>query len=223
MTFSPNWDGDTQCSSYLVDLASKIASAQSTGPGPKSGPEIDDVEEEFLREMRTGIRPCESHRLEAAGRILADLARQGWVIEVDNNVVLVTQKNEDGLSVQDQKNRIREQELIKRDEQLAIPSVRRFIQNMESSKLHADQFVSVFSLMRDGQELAEALKSHRDREILADGFQEIIQPYVQVIESELDECQFTGLKLTDIWRYFRHWKWNVGSIYRIYSIGTKAG
>ena len=204
ITFGPNWDGDTQCSSYLVDLASKIASVQSTGPDPKSGPEIDDVEEEFLREMRTSIRPCESHRLEAAGRILVDLARQGWTIEVDNNVVVVIQKDEDGLSVQDQKKRIREQELIKRNEQLRIPSVRRFIQNMESSKLHADQFVSVFSLMRDGQELAESLKNYRDRGILADGFQEIIQPYVQVIESEDDECQFTGLKLTDIWRYFRH-------------------
>lgn len=204
ITFSPNWDGDTQCSSYLVVLASNIASVQSTDPAAKSSPEIDDVEEEFLRGMRTSIRPSESHRLEAAGRILVDLARQGWTVEVDNNVVVVIQNDGDGLSVQDQKNRIREQELIKRNEQLATPSVRRFIQNMESSRLHADQFVSVFSLMRDGQELAELLKNYRDRGILADGFQEIIQPYVQVIESEVDECQFTGLKLTDIWRYFRH-------------------
>ena len=204
MIFSPDWKDDIRCSPYLVRLASGLIDTVLVEPETKLGPTIDDIEEAFLRDIRSNFLPSESHRLEAAGHILIDLARQGWAIEVEDNVVVLNQKDEQSLTVQGQKLRIREQELIKRNEQLRTPSVRRFIQDMESSKLHKDEFVSVFSLMRDGEELAEALRDYRDRESLADGFKRLIQPYIQVVPADDEKCQFTGLKLTDIWRYFRH-------------------
>ena len=159
MIFSPDWKDDIRCSPYLVRLASGLIDTVLVEPETKLGPTIDDIEEAFLRDIRSNFLPSESHRLEAAGHILIDLARQGWAIEVEDNVVVLNQKDEQSLTVQGQKLRIREQELIKRNEQLRTPSVRRFIQDMESSKLHKDEFVSVFSLMRDGEELAEALRA----------------------------------------------------------------
>jgi len=94
-----------------------------------------------------------------------------------------------------EKARIRRQELVRRDEQLRRPSVRRFIEGMERAHEHNDRLISIFDLMRDGRELAEALE--RDPES-----DQIIQPYVQVVDGST--CELTGFKLHDIWRYFRH-------------------
>ena len=103
------------------------------------------------------------------------------------------------------KARVREQELIKRDEQLSTAAVRRFIQEMEINRLHGDKFVSVFSLMRDGRELASKLRevrrlSQAQRE---SKLKEIVDPYLQFV-SEDARCKHTGLRLQDIWRYARH-------------------
>src|SRR5262249_33128494 len=68
------------------------------------------------------------------------------------------------------------------------------------------QLVSVFSLMRDGKELAAKLAGvvsapDNDRLRLA---AETVSPYLQFIRGEGDRCRWTGLRLMDIWRYFRH-------------------
>ncbi len=101
-----------------------------------------------------------------------------------------------------EKGRVRKQELIKRDEQLAVPSVRRFIADMEKPREYGGRFVSIFSLMRDGQELRTAIEgiSNQDNPSL---LRSVIDPYVQMV-SNTDRCQYTGLRLGDIWRYFRH-------------------
>jgi hypothetical protein len=77
---------------------------------------------------------------------------------------------------------------------------------MEARRLFQDRFVSIFSLMRDGQALATRLRdirrSRQDAQrlqVLAD----VIQPYVQFFQ-ENERCPQTGLRLQDIWRYFRH-------------------
>lgn len=66
---------------------------------------------------------------------------------------------------------------------------------MERTHEHGDRLVSVFNLMRDGRELADALQG-------AATATDAVKPYVQVVDSST--CERTGFKLHDIWRYFRH-------------------
>jgi hypothetical protein len=76
---------------------------------------------------------------------------------------------------------------------------------MERRRVHDGRFVSIFSLMRDGRELASALQMARAA--LTNGttkpLDAIIAPYLQVAATG-ERCAFTGLLLQDIWRYFRH-------------------
>ena len=133
--------------------------------------------------------------LDAALSVLADLVAQGWSLKVDGESLSVLAPGVISDPVAE-KQRVRDQELLKRDEQLATPSVRRFIERMERPREYGGNFVSVFSLMRDGAELADSLTS---KGATADA----IDPYVQVIHRS-DRCDHTGLRLHDIWRYFRH-------------------
>lgn len=134
-------------------------------------------------------------RLAAAAHIVIDLVDQGWTMEVNTDGPLLspprphTDRNTE-------KARIRRQEHLRRDAQLRQPSVGRFIDSMERSHQHDGRLVSIFNLMRDGRELAEALETDADTV-------NTIQPYVQIVDSE-STCELTGFKLHDIWRYFRH-------------------
>lgn len=145
-----------------------------------------------------------SRGLAAAVHVVDDLADQGWTVRVGaDGLVAVAPPDPDGDPAME-KRRVRRQELLKRDEQLATPAVRRFIAEMESPREFDGKFVSIFSVMRDGRELAEQL---RDIRKLGTGdltdWQAAIDPYVQVI-SNGERCAHTGLRLIDIWRYFRH-------------------
>ncbi len=134
-------------------------------------------------------------RLAAAAHTLIDLVDQGWIIQVDKLGALLSPPDVH-LDSQSEKARIRRQEHIRRDAQLRQSSVRRFVVKMERPHEHCDRLVSVFDLMRDGQELADALANEGDAS-------QAIQPYVQIADSSL-KCELTGLNLHDIWRYFRH-------------------
>ena len=112
-------------------------------------------------------------------------------------------------SIETRKAQIRAAHLIERDAQLCQPSVRRFIRDMERRRLHRGAWHSIFSLMRDGRELAERLRQAAqvtfgpDR---LDALRKIVDPYVQLVDPAAC-CEFTGLRLLDVWRYFRH-TWN---------------
>jgi hypothetical protein len=77
---------------------------------------------------------------------------------------------------------------------------------MEARRVFNAQFVSVFSLMRDGRALSEQL-----RELSTDpteagflkGARAVVEPYLQFVDEE-NRCDQTGLRLMDVWRYFRH-------------------
>ncbi len=144
--------------------------------------------------------------LDAATRVICDLAQQRWRIRVRNQEVEVCPPEELRADPQAEKERVRRQELLKRDEQLEQPAVVRFVRDMERQRLHGDRFVSVFSLMRDGRELAAALG--KARELSGPGrrgeaLREVIDPYLSFVTEDA-RCEFTGLRLQDIWRYFRH-------------------
>lgn len=132
--------------------------------------------------------------LAAAAHAAIDLVAQGWTVKVDRTGPLFSppavQMDRDA-----EKERIRAQEHLRRDEQLRKPSVRRFVTGMERPRPHKGQLVSIWDLMRDGRELAEAFEEDPSGRTA-------IQPYVQIVDDST--CELTGFKLQDIWRYFRH-------------------
>lgn len=133
-------------------------------------------------------------RLAAAAHTAIDLVEQGWTIQFDRLGPLFAPPQSNG-DREAEKARIRRQEHIRRDEQIRKPSVARFIDSMERVHQHGTRLVSVYNLMRDGEELAEALQSASD-------LSEVIAPYVQIVDES--SCALTGFRLLDIWRYFRH-------------------
>jgi Druantia protein DruA len=141
--------------------------------------------------------------LKAAACVLNDLVRQGWDLSVGAKGALALATPEVEADPAAEKARVRRQELLKRDEQLSSPSVRSFVSDMEKPREFGGGFVSIFSLMRDGHDLAERLKALVSEPSAGAGLRTIIDPYVQVIRKG-DRCAHTGLRLTDVWRYFRH-------------------
>ena len=167
------------------------------------GDNFDDLLERLLRVHMTDEHDA---ALRAALCILTDLARQRWSIRVnEDGGVEVKRPAGNRLDPMREKARIRTQELVKRDEQLRAPAARRFIKGMEKKSIHNGKFVSIYSVIRDGRELADSLRAARalsgDDRIRA--LRGVINPYLQFID-EAVYCEHTGLRLQDIWRYFRH-------------------
>ena len=180
----PDWSRSEQ--RIFTALARSLASDAADGlPARGTG-----------REVPAGARPS----LAAAAGVLADLVGQGWAVRVNPAGPVQILPPAGAADPAAEKARVRRQELLKRDEQLAMPSVRRFVADMERPREFAGRFVSVFSLMRDGRELRAALESAAGDPA---GLRAVIDPYVQVVAST-DRCEHTGLRLGDVWRYFRH-------------------
>jgi len=133
--------------------------------------------------------------LAAAAHTVIDLVDQGWAVAVDASGPFLTPP-ETHSDRETEKARIRRQEHVRRDGQLRKPSVQRFVSSMERSHQHKGRLVSIFNLMRDGRELADALEASPDAT-------DLIRPYVQIVDGT-SVCELTGFKLHDIWRYFRH-------------------
>lgn len=170
----------------------------------------DDDGESFDEAIQESLRVHSAHdrsaTLRAALCILTDLARQRWSIRVnEHGEVEVKRPAGYRLDSRREKARIRAQELVKRDEQLREPAVRQFIEGMEKKSVHFGNFVSIYSLIRDGRELADSLRAVRSltghERVRA--LREVINPYLQFVD-EAEYCEHTGLRLQDIWRYFRH-------------------
>ena len=169
---------------------------------PEEG-EVDRLTVEAMQNLGDLSR---SAPLSAALLILTDLAHQRWPIRVTaSGSVEVRRPEQQRLDPLGEKERIRKQELVKRDEQLREPSTRRFVRQLETSYLYSGKRVSIFSLMRDGRELAAGLRRVRssDRDSVAESLRQIVDPYLQFVD-DAAKCEHTGLALRDIWRYFRH-------------------
>lgn len=144
----------------------------------------------------------EELHLIAALSVVIDLVAQGWVIEkVDSAITLSLNKSGDHAT---EKERIRKAHLLDRDAQLGEASVALFIKGMEKRRLTPTGWHSIFSLMRDGEDLARQLQTamHNDN---GSGvtLASVIQPYLQFVTPK-GICEHTGLRTNDIWRYFRH-------------------
>lgn len=109
-------------------------------------------------------------------------------------------------SSEDEKARIRQAHLIDRDSQITEPSVKEFVQGMEKRRLTTTGWHSIFSVMRDGEDLAHKLQQIVEvdnPELQVDLLSRTILPYIQIVETDA-VCEHTGLRLNDIWRYSPH-------------------
>jgi hypothetical protein len=138
--------------------------------------------------------------------VLIDLYLQGWTIKLERGCIHLYELVIRSESLNDSKIRIRNQHLQERDAQLREPSVKEFISSMERKRLTNKGWHSIFSVMRDGDELASSLKiASQEIDPVRRGqlLDAAIDPYIQFVDNRA-VCAETGLKLGDIWRYFRH-------------------
>ncbi len=138
--------------------------------------------------------------------VLCDLRSKGWRFRIEDGVSAVAAPEGASGTVLEQKERVRASLLMERDGQLRTPSVRAFVQSMEQRRLSKEGWTSIFSVMRDGRELVQKLREARAE---PDGpgrhelLRKVIDPYLQIVDGDA-VCEHTGLRLADIWRYFRH-------------------
>lgn len=163
----------------------------------------NEILEETLGELSLSQKSAD---LRATLYLLTDLAQQRWSIRVtEGGDVEVARPDDEGIDPAYEKSRIRSQELLKRDEQLRERATQKFIKRMENKYVFNGKFFSIHSVIRDGRELAESLRTAR-RESGAKRVQAlraIVDPYIQFVDDK-EYCEYTGLRLRDIWRYFRH-------------------
>ncbi len=172
--------------------------------GPDSETATEDLRDAFIQEIKAGGHP-DRQALLASVLVVADLLQQGWQVRVRGQTVSLRPPAELSEDPGAEKVRIRRQEMLKRDAQLQEPAVRKFIAAIERPRFFNGKLVSIFSVMRDGRELAARLRSAR--EVVENGYIHelagVIDPYLSFVTEEA-MCPLTGLRLMDVWRYFRH-------------------
>ena len=157
---------------------------------------------EGLRKSTAVLEESDDLVLKSALSVLIDLVTQGWRLCVYGDKILTRPPTVSADSRQE-KERVRQLELWKREEQLRKSSIRSFIRRMESPRIHDGRFASIFDLIRDGRDLVSSLKAANATAIREAALRECIEPYIQVVEAS-SRCAYTGLRLMDVWRYFRH-------------------
>lgn len=171
----------------------------------EAGESVSTIRERFLvaAERMGGCRVLERRILIG---VLCDLAATGWALRLDGTRVLARVPAFDGATPDQQKAFVRAGHLVERDAQLAEKSTRAFIHAMERRRASEAGWHSVFSLMRDGRELARSLARAGELPLGPEreaALGRVIRPYVQ-LATRGERCRYTGLDLADIWRYFRH-------------------
>jgi hypothetical protein len=141
-----------------------------------------------------------------ARNLAVDLVSLGYDFHFDRGRIVARRQNFLELPAQAQKELVRKSELVGRNAQLRDPAVADFVQSIERRRLTRKGWHSIFSVMRDGEELAAALRAVGDLSDETKRLQrlrKVVQPYLQFVEEGRD-CDETGLPLQSIWRYFRH-------------------
>lgn len=151
------------------------------------------------RETTVGLR------VRAAVLLLRDLTLLGWQVRVDGTepgVNIYVRPHAAGDSPS--KEAVRRQLLCGREDQLGEEPTRRFIHTLERPSRQSS-CVPITHLIADGRHLAEQLApvARMPRAERGDALRELCRPYLQRVDGEQRDSQ-TGIRLMDIWRYFRH-------------------
>ena len=140
--------------------------------------------------------------------LIIDLMLQDWVIIIQKNKIRLELEvlDDHDKNVNEEKSKTRRRHLLARDVQLNTPTVKEFVRTMEKRRLTEKGWHSIFSVMRDGNDLRNLLtlanNIQNENEKLA-YLNEAVRPYIQIVETDA-RCSQTGLLLSEIWRYFRH-------------------
>jgi hypothetical protein len=186
--------------SHCRKLSRKVATPSVNGNSQHSA--------NYFRDLARQYADCPSTRdlkLLVCLHVIADLLTGGWRL-ADTRGGQVRFNRSVGNGAGPSKDEVRQAHLVERDMHLRKPTVSEFIRNMERYRLIPQGWHSIYSVMRDGVELAKRLdtiaavpdEKERTRK-LAD----VVAPYIQFVEPGA-VCRHTGLQLSDIWRYFRH-------------------
>jgi Druantia protein DruA len=165
----------------------------------------DDLRDELRAAVASHAQLNGDLRLRLAESLLLDLADQGWDVNVRAKAVRVRMPIDEGETPTEAKDRIRKSHLVERDNYLRQPAVREFVRTMEQRRLTSKGWQCIYSLMRDGQDLALKLRDAAaitDMDARTEMLASVVQPYIQFVETDAI-CQHTGLALSDVWRYFR--------------------
>ena len=205
--FGPIFPKGKSTNALLCKLTRRLARLSDTAGHPQKNEAIEHWRRGALA-SRVKCQSQDRQRLGAAIHLLADLAKQGWTIHATSSRVRIARPEMENGAPEEPSNRdhVRIQQLADRDAQLREPATVEFIREMESKRHFQGEFVSVFSLMRDGRDLAKKLDGVRAAKRDEEGAQiaiEVTQPYLQFVDEETI-CSHTGFRLVDIWRYFRH-------------------
>lgn len=179
----------------------KLQKQIASGPFPRD--EMRKLQKQMT--LRPGPQALGHIKLMLVQNVVLDLVAQGWLIKVAGQTVRIKAPVQQVDSPEQEKARVRRGHLIERDSQLNKRSVADFVRSMETIKLTKHGWRSIFSVMRDGKELKAILGKATlisDPDIRERALRNAISPYLQFVEGEA-VCEHTGLKLRDIWRYFR--------------------
>ncbi len=191
------------CTSNATEVLLRVVDtlARLARRGMQSPEAVERVRTKWL-----DVRIPRSNRAQSARvwiSVMCDIVSQGWSVRRLDRSVQIRPPIANSGDVGAEKARVRAGHLVERDRLLREESTRRFVLEMERLRLFNGAWHSVFSLMRDGEELREALEYARQSQSMErDALRSAIDPYLQVAESGT-ACQHTGLDLYDIWRYFR--------------------
>jgi hypothetical protein len=198
----PRLPGQEDAFRSFCRMLSRLMRAAEESGRPRA---LEQAREE-IESMGSTVPNKREVALKFACSVIVDVVAQGWEVAVTRTGIELCSPRIEGVSTGELKRRIREGHMLERDAQLREPSVREFIQSIQQKRIGPGGWVSIYSLMRDGRELARQLESatkesNETRRLVALGA--AVSPYLQAVEAGA-VCEFTGLKLTDIWRYFRH-------------------
>ena len=186
---------------FCRQLARRIDNA-----GKFAIPEVIEQARKDVEAISLGPTLRPTLALQFCASVVVDILAQGWSIRQRGQKIVLEEPKTEGATPMDIKQRIRTGHLFERDAQLREPSVIEFIKSMEQRRLGPKGWVSVFSLMRDGRELADKLRvatSEMDERKRSELLEGAVAPYIQAVQTDA-LCSLTGLRLNDIWRYFRH-------------------
>lgn len=189
---------------YFVSFASQLEDLNEEDGGTAAS-RMRLLRTRAMADARADVgADCQPTRLIVS--LLCDLAAQGWRVRVDGENVFLSPPQLHNERDAD-KERVRRALALARDEQLSEPSVRAFVQGMESRRLGPMGWCSILSLVRDGEELASRLSEIQDHHelngVMPDNWNDVVQPYLQFVTEDA-RCPWTGLRLGDVWRYFRY-------------------
>ncbi len=140
-------------------------------------------------------------RVRASALLLRDLVQLGWEYRCDGHWIEVRPPRAgQGAS----KEAIRRQLEFGRADQLREPATKRFIISMERPA-RSSGCLPVTELVADGRKLAAQLDpiAGLPRAERARALAEVCRPYLQLVDPAARDSH-TGLRLMDVWRYFRH-------------------